>query len=441
VVLNEIDSATTRQRRRRSQRPRVLEPAESGHCTADQLFGRHGAARCIRGRGRPGGQVNPPDDLARLADRLRRRADISGRRTLILAALALTTGCASHRMAITGAVCGVVTGPVSCVSSAIRRDATPLWFLPVSPLLGVFGGWEFGGFKDHDFEEYGSYTAPGTYRLRRVFEPLLGFPLNLYEDAIEPGLPPLRASFLRLEGGCRSILVDELSEAFGIDSPIDLDVELTRLLRLRRDDLQMEAAGEPGDQGGLATLVYSALHGAVEGEGGTAWRRILLEAQSRLEGDPNASLSSREIFEAHFALVSPACRQAWIDCLNRTPPGVHSESAFTHPGRTRLALKWVKPTATAPNSVRLLAVRVVDVDMLGFDAGEQPYVFKAGAELDAGLKVYEFDSYGLPGIPVVTIETDQGPIVRVFPSIGAGFVRRKPEASASATGPQQEFEH
>lgn len=376
--------------------------------------------------------MNQLDDLARLADRHRRRADITSRGTLILAALALNAGCASHRMAISGAVCGVVTGPVSCVSSAIRRDATPLWFLPVSPLLGVFVGWDFGSHKDLDFEEYGSYTAPGTYRLRRVFEPLVGFPLALYEDAIAPGFPPLRASFLRLEGGCRSILVDELSEAFGIVSPIDLDAELTRLLRLSRDDLEKEAIGEPGDQGGRATLVYSALHGVVEGNGGTAWRHILLEAQSRLEGDPIASLSSRELFEAQFALVSPACRRAWIDCLNRTPPGIHSETAFTHPGRTRLALKWVKPTATAPNSVRLLAVRVVDVDMLGFDAGEQPYVFKAGAELDAGLKVYEFDSYGLPGIPMVTIETDQGPIVRVFPRIEAGFVRRKPADSASA---------
>lgn len=363
-----------------------------------------------------------------------RRRGIRARNWLLFAASIAGAGCMSHRMAITGAICGVVTGPVSCVTSTIRGDATPLIVLPLSPLLGVFGGWELGRRKDWDFAEYGAYSVPGTWQLSRVFEPFRDWPMGLPEEMLEPGIRPLRASFLRIEGGCRSILVDELSTSFGVGSPVELDAELTRLLRLSQGELATEAIGEPGEAGGRATLVYSALHGFIERDASARWRYILLDAQKRLEADPSASLSSRELFEAHYALVSPECRKAWLRCVNATPLGIVVD-AREFGTSMWFSLQWLKPTTAAPDVVRILAVR-----MRGLHDDMKPFAFECGTELGETAITDVLDASDYPyscEIPFIAIDTDQGPIVRVFASDVAGFVRHKPVAPRSAA----DFDH
>lgn len=78
-------------------------------------------------------------------------------------------------MAIVGATCGVVTGPVTCLWY-IYPNPYLLLALPISPILGLLGGLDYGIWKDRDYVEFGTYYKPGTYRINMVFLGLRYFP-------------------------------------------------------------------------------------------------------------------------------------------------------------------------------------------------------------------------------------------------------------------------
>lgn len=79
-------------------------------------------------------------------------------------------------MATSGAICGVVTGPVGCLVHGVSDNPSCLVALPISFILGPCEAWYFGNCKDVDYEEFGSYEKAGTFRIRLVFDPLKDFP-------------------------------------------------------------------------------------------------------------------------------------------------------------------------------------------------------------------------------------------------------------------------
>lgn len=103
------------------------------------------------------------------------------------------TGC----MATTGAVTGLVTGPVSCIYHSVADTPSMIIMLPLSIPLGSMMGYHYGKLKDRDCEQFGTYWQPGTYRIAVVFDPLRGFPKGPDERSMYPGpdtVPPLRRS-------------------------------------------------------------------------------------------------------------------------------------------------------------------------------------------------------------------------------------------------------
>jgi len=96
-------------------------------------------------------------------------------RLLLLAALASTTGCMTTT--------ALVTGPITSMVSIARAQQNVGEACLVVPTIGIIllpFGWAavvtYGVEKDIDFLKSGTYSAPGTRRLRLVFDPWWHFP-------------------------------------------------------------------------------------------------------------------------------------------------------------------------------------------------------------------------------------------------------------------------
>ncbi|MBL8767357.1 MAG: hypothetical protein JNL94_08340 [Planctomycetes bacterium] len=90
-------------------------------------------------------------------------------------------------MATTGAVTGLVTGPVSCIYHSVAETPSMIIILPLSIPLGSMMGYHYGKLKDRDYEEFGTYYKPGTYRLALVFDTFRDFPKGPVEGSTYPG--------------------------------------------------------------------------------------------------------------------------------------------------------------------------------------------------------------------------------------------------------------
>jgi len=90
-------------------------------------------------------------------------------------------------MAIVGATVGTVTNSLCII---VRPDM--IFVLPLVPILALEAGIRFGAQKDEDYEEFGTYDTPGTYRLNLVFFGLRYFPKGPHPlDAVYDGEKPV----------------------------------------------------------------------------------------------------------------------------------------------------------------------------------------------------------------------------------------------------------
>ena len=109
------------------------------------------------------------------------------------------TGC----MATTGAVTGLVTGPVSCLYHSVADTPSMIIMLPLSIPLGSMLGYHYGQLKDMDCEEFGTYDQPGTYRIALVFDPFRGFPKGPDQRSRYPG--PVAVPSVRRNTGAQPL--------------------------------------------------------------------------------------------------------------------------------------------------------------------------------------------------------------------------------------------
>lgn len=100
------------------------------------------------------------------------------RNILIYLVLVSMTGC----MTTAGLVTGPITSPISMVRQVSKDGdfkATLIYGVGFGILLmpvGIIATTVTGFQKDYDFWKYGTYTEPGTMRVRFVFDPWSGYP-------------------------------------------------------------------------------------------------------------------------------------------------------------------------------------------------------------------------------------------------------------------------
>lgn len=377
--------------------------------------------------------------------------------TLLLALTSsLASGCASHRMAITGAACGVVTGPVSCCVRGF--EVGWILMLPFSIPIGVASGWELGRRKDQDYALYGFYTAPGTLRMASVFDPFRYFPYGPLEgQCLYDGRLPLTPAFRWAEQDCRAVLVRELCAELNAASIVALNSELTRLLRLDDGALIAEVAEGREASNHLARAICAHcrdLHlptaetlnaqvtrvlrqadpafpavvtprpGAFRrasndiGEGFTS----LDDIRHRLSRDPTASLNEGEQFDVQFLLAGASARRRWAKCIEQEPDGVHCSVGDSDRHWIALHVRWEKPTFDAPDELPIRSIQLVD-GLRGGDLLKETMAILPTDQVDY-FEVVGRDSR----VPLLIIDTDRGPIVRVLmPELMHGPWSRKLE--------------
>jgi hypothetical protein len=121
----------------------------------------------------------------------------SMRKILIIFVLVSLTGC----MTTAGLVTGPITGPISMVRQASKEGSFKttlisgvgfgILMIPVGMAATAAAGFQ----KDYDYWKYGTYTEPGTMRVRFVFDPWAGFPKHRDPEVENyPGKPAMKNS-------------------------------------------------------------------------------------------------------------------------------------------------------------------------------------------------------------------------------------------------------